>query len=65
VLSLTGSTMLFSIASNFNEVPEFHQLVFGLAAVATAVATVVATSPTEGRTIFKKLFIKRLVVGGW
>jgi len=61
VLSLTGSTMLFSIASNFNEVPEFHQLVFGLAAVATAVAT----SPTEGRTIFKKLFIKRLVVGGW
>ena len=47
--------MLFSIASNFDEVPEFHQLVFGLAAVATAVATVVATAPTaKGPTRFKK-----------
>ncbi|MFG6197726.1 hypothetical protein [Nonomuraea sp. JJY05] len=31
--------MLFSIMSNFGEMPTWHQIVFGLAAVAGAVAT--------------------------
>jgi len=36
--------MLFSIASNFEEAPELHQLAFGLAAVAAAVATTQAAA---------------------
>ncbi|WP_157548858.1 hypothetical protein [Nonomuraea candida] len=47
--------MLFSIASNFGEAPEWHQVVLGAAAVAGAVAVAAPPRAVTGR-LQKKSF---------
>ncbi|GAB1821049.1 hypothetical protein HerbRD11066_42130 [Herbidospora sp. RD11066] len=51
VILLSSGTMLFSIASNFDEFPAWHQVVFGVTACIAAAA--LAVSPSANLKKFK------------